>query len=188
MRHSILVGATLAGALFATSALADSDLIAQITDSPDPVTAGNDLTHTITLINNGPDPASAAQMSVTLAPGTTFTSLNALGGGWSCFTPPVGSGGTINCSNPSFIGGSNFILVSTVDATVAGGTVLSVTATAISASPDPIPGNESATATTTVTAAPALPVPTLSEWAMILLGTMLAGGAAILLQRRRIAA
>lgn len=31
------------------------------------------------------------------------------------------------------------------------------------------------------------PVPTLSEWAMILLGTLLAGGAAVSLQRRRVA-
>jgi hypothetical protein len=37
-----------------------------------------------------------------------------------------------------------------------------------------------------VAAAPA-PVPTLSEWAMILLGLMLAGGAALFIQRRRLA-
>ncbi|MBX9707232.1 MAG: IPTL-CTERM sorting domain-containing protein [Caulobacteraceae bacterium] len=35
---------------------------------------------------------------------------------------------------------------------------------------------------------PAAPVPTLSEWAMILLGLMLAGGAAIYIQRRQLAA
>ena len=36
-------------------------------------------------------------------------------------------------------------------------------------------------------AAPAAPVPTLSEWAMILLGLTLAGGATVLTQRRRMA-
>ena len=35
---------------------------------------------------------------------------------------------------------------------------------------------------------PATPVPTLSEWALILLGVMLAGGAAIYIQRRQLAA
>lgn len=35
---------------------------------------------------------------------------------------------------------------------------------------------------------PPAPVPTMSEWAMILLGLVLAGGAAVYLQRRRIAA
>ena len=37
----------------------------------------------------------------------------------------------------------------------------------------------------TYTAAPPAPVPTLSEWAMILFGTILAGGAALYIQRRR---
>jgi hypothetical protein len=31
------------------------------------------------------------------------------------------------------------------------------------------------------------PVPTMTEWAMILLGLMLAGGAAVLIQRRQMA-
>lgn len=39
-----------------------------------------------------------------------------------------------------------------------------------------------------VSFAPAAPVPTLSEWAMILLGLMLAGGAALYLQRRQMMA
>lgn len=35
--------------------------------------------------------------------------------------------------------------------------------------------------------APPAPVPTISEWALILLGVMLAGGAALMIQRRRVA-
>lgn len=41
---------------------------------------------------------------------------------------------------------------------------------------------------TGVLVATAAPVPTLSEWAMILFGTILAGGAALYIQRRRIVA
>jgi hypothetical protein len=49
-----------------------------------------------------------------------------------------------------------------------------------------MPYTRSRTYTLTV-AAPATPVPTLSEWALILFGTLLAGGAALYVQRRRIA-
>lgn len=42
--------------------------------------------------------------------------------------------------------------------------------------------------TNTPPPSPAAPVPTLSEWAMILFGTMLAGGAALYVQRRRLVA
>lgn len=48
-------------------------------------------------------------------------------------------------------------------------------------------GNEGFFSATYTDAAPA-PVPTLSEWTMILLGTLLAGGAAVVIQRRRLAA
>lgn len=40
----------------------------------------------------------------------------------------------------------------------------------------------------TVNFAPPVPVPTLSEWAMILFGLMLAGGAAVMIQRRKVMA
>ncbi|MFC5343068.1 IPTL-CTERM sorting domain-containing protein [Brevundimonas staleyi] len=48
-------------------------------------------------------------------------------------------------------------------------------------------GNEGFFRATYTDAAPA-PVPTLSEWAMILFGTVLAGGAALYIQRRRMVA
>ncbi|WP_167309523.1 IPTL-CTERM sorting domain-containing protein [Brevundimonas naejangsanensis] len=51
-----------------------------------------------------------------------------------------------------------------------------------------VTSNVSSTVTTSPPPAPPAPVPTLSEWAMILLGVMLAGGAALTLQRRRQAA
>ncbi|WP_082891488.1 IPTL-CTERM sorting domain-containing protein [Brevundimonas naejangsanensis] len=49
-----------------------------------------------------------------------------------------------------------------------------------------LPASTKQTYSVQVAAAPA-PVPTLSEWAMILLGVMLAGGAALTIQRRRAA-
>jgi uncharacterized protein len=137
-------------AYFDVSGFATADIAITKTDSPDPVNAGGNLTYTVTLTNNGPDPAATANWSDTLPAGTSFVSLPAVAG-WSCTTPAVGAGGTVSCSNPSAaVGSAVFTLVVQVDAAVAAGTVLSNTATATSTTSDPSPGNNSATATTTV--------------------------------------
>ena len=122
-----------------------ADLSITKTDSPDPVTAGTNLTYTITVTNSGPDPAANASWTDTLPAGTTFVSLPAVAG-WSCTT-----GATVTCSNPSFAPGSAaFTLTVAVDPGVAAGTVLSNTATATSTTGDPDSGDLSATTTTTV--------------------------------------
>ncbi|HEV7666901.1 MAG TPA: ExeM/NucH family extracellular endonuclease [Thermoanaerobaculia bacterium] len=124
-----------------------ADLAITKTDSPDPVTAGTNLTYTITVTNNGPDPATNASWSDTLPAGTSFVSLPAVAG-WSCTT-----GATVSCSNPSFaVGSAVFTLTVAVAPSVTSGTVLSNTATVTSASGDGTSGNNSATATTTVAA------------------------------------
>jgi uncharacterized repeat protein (TIGR01451 family) len=129
-----------------------ADLSITKTDAPDPVTAGNNLTYTITATNSGPDTATTASFSDTLPAGTTFVSLPAVAG-WSCTTPAVGAGGTVSCSNPSFvIGSAVFTLTTAVTASTAAGTVLSNTAAITATTTDPTPGNNSATATTTVSA------------------------------------
>jgi uncharacterized repeat protein (TIGR01451 family) len=130
-----------------------ADLTASMTDDPDPVPVNSDLTYTITFTNNGPNAAAAAAWTDTLPAGpagTTFVSLSSPGG-WSCTTPPVGAGGTVSCSNPSFATGSAvFTLVVTVDPSEVGST-LTNTATITSTTAEGAPGNESATATTSVT-------------------------------------
>jgi uncharacterized repeat protein (TIGR01451 family)/CSLREA domain-containing protein len=131
-----------------------SDLSVTKVDTPDPVLAGNNLTYTITVNNAGPSNASSVSLSDTLPSGTTFVSL-APPGGWSCSTPGVGSTGTVTCTN-TLLGVSNavFTLVTKVGSGVAGGTVLSNTASVSSSTTDPSSGNNSATATTTVVACP----------------------------------
>ena len=133
-----------------TTVAAAADLAVTKADSPDPVTAGANLTYTITAANAGPSNAATASLSDPLPTGTTFVSL-ASAAGWSCTTPPVGSGGTVTCTNPSMaVGNAIFTLTVNVAPSVPAGTVLSNTATASAATPDPNPGNESGTATTTV--------------------------------------
>ncbi len=143
---------------YQVAAFAVADLAVAKVDSPDPVTAGTNLTYTITVTNSGPDPADTVSLSDTLPAGTTFVSL-ASPGGWSCTTPAVGAGGAVSCSLASFAVGSGvFTLTVNVAPGVLAGTVLTNSATAASTTADGTPGNESGTATTTVAASADLSV------------------------------
>lgn len=64
------------------------------------------------------------------------------------------------------------------------GSLLTADAEVFPQAPEADATNNRATATMSVGAASATPVPTLTEWAMILLAVLLAGGAALHLQRR----
>ena len=83
------------------TAINAADLSIGITDSPDPVAPGSNLTYQITITNAGPSNATSATFSDTLPAGTTFVSLSTTGP-WTCTTPAVGAGGTVSCTNPSF--------------------------------------------------------------------------------------
>jgi uncharacterized repeat protein (TIGR01451 family)/fimbrial isopeptide formation D2 family protein len=130
-------------------AVLTTDLSITKTDSPDPVTAGNNLTYTITVTNSGPSTATNAAMNDLLPAGVTFQSITTPSG-WICTIPTVGSTGTVNCTNPSFaLGATTFTLVVKVDPSLT--TNLSNTATIASSTTDSNSSNNSATQTTTVT-------------------------------------
>ncbi|HEV7767757.1 MAG TPA: ExeM/NucH family extracellular endonuclease [Thermoanaerobaculia bacterium] len=133
-----------------TTVATSADLTVTKTDTPDPVSAGNNITYTITVNNLGPSAAATASLSDPLPAGTTFVSISSPGG-WSCTTPAVGAGGTVTCTNPSAgLGSAAFTLVVAVDPSAAAGSVITNTATVESATGDSNGGNNSATATTTV--------------------------------------
>ena len=140
--------------------IGQADLAVTLTDSPDPVTAGANLTYTVTVNNAGPGAAISAQWNDTLPAGTTFVSLNTVAG-WSCTTPAVGSAGTVTCNMASVPAASSagFSLVVTVAPATPSGTVLTNTVTVSSATSDPTPGSNSATTTTTVAVVPPPPPP-----------------------------
>ncbi len=143
-------------AFLEVAGFATADLAVTKVDSPDPVNAGANLTYTLTVSNNGPDPAGNASWSDTLPAATTFVSLSAVAG-WSCTTPAVGGTGAVSCSDASLApGASVFTLTVAVDGNTTSGTVLTNTATVSSSTSDPNPGNGSATASTTVIAPAAL--------------------------------
>lgn len=136
----------------------EAGLSITLSDSPDPVLTGNDLSYTVTVANAGPYAASDAQWSTTLPAALGFQSLSAPGG-WSCTTPAIGASGAIHCSRASLpVGNNTFTLVTRVALATPGGTILSLAASVGSTTTDPVPGNNAATATTTVETAPTLSI------------------------------
>ena len=94
-----------------------ADLAIQKSASPNPVEVGATLTYTISIVNNGPDPAVSVSVMDILPAGVTFQS--AVGVGWSCAysTPTV----TCNMTNLS-VGPAEDITV-IVTAPLNGGTI-----------------------------------------------------------------
>ena len=133
-----------------------------------PVTAGSNVTFTITVTNNGPDVATAVTVNDPVPAGTTFVSATPSQG--SCTSAVVCSLGDIAAA-----GTATITLV--VQSSAVAGTITN-TATVSSSTPDPAPLNNSATALAATL--PPLPppavgtIPTLSGWMLILLAASLA--------------
>src|SRR6266498_896683 len=123
----------------------EADLGVTKAGSPDPVLAGNDLTYTITVTNNGPDDASSVTVTDNLPSEVTFVSCNSTGAG-SC----SGSGNNRTVTFASLPAGASetVTLVANVDA--AHGTIITNTASVASTTFDPNPENDSVTTTTSV--------------------------------------
>ena len=127
-----------------------ADLSLTKADAPDPVAVGGNLTYTLTVTNNGPDPSTDSTVADTLPAGVTFVSATPSQGACS---PGVG---TVTCSlGPLALGASATIeIVVTVDPTAV--SPLSDTATVTGAEADPVATNNSATAVTTISLPPEL--------------------------------
>src|SRR5439155_7007323 len=115
------------------------------------------LPYTITVTNNGPDPAANVNWSdslPTMPTGITFVSLSqGSGPAFSCTTPAVGSGGTVNCSIASFASGASAAFTLTVHipaATAFNGSQILNQLQLTSSTPDPDQSNNFPVATTTV--------------------------------------
>lgn len=128
------------------------------TDAPDPVVAGTSLTYTIELDLSGGG-GHLVELQDTLPAGTTFVSF-AAPAGWTATTPAVGGTGSVSATITDLLEGTySFTLVVQVDATVAGGTVLTNTATVNLDDDSGRPVEELGSQDTTVQAAPT-PIPT----------------------------
>jgi uncharacterized repeat protein (TIGR01451 family) len=121
-----------------------ADLSVSKIGSPNPVTAGSNLSYTITVTNAGPDAATNTTAIDTLPSGVTF--ISATGG-----IQPVN--GVLTFAVGTLASGGSASLTVVVQPTAAGNVTNSVTVS--SATTDPVAGNNLASAVTTVVA----PVP-----------------------------
>ena len=128
-----------------TTVRANADLSISLTDTPDPVIAGNPLTYVATLANAGPSDAQGATITLPLPAGTSFVSAAASAGGSCNSASPV----VCTWGGPTAVGVNR---TATIVALVSPSQVaaLSATATAGSGTTDPVPGNNTATAGTVV--------------------------------------
>ena len=136
------------------------------TGSPDPVTAGTNLTYTITVTNNSTSTtATNVQVKDKLPPGTSLVSAVATGGSCTGTTD-------ITCTFSNLFPGASATatIVVKVDAGMSG--PLTNVATTTTDTMDNVLSNNSFKAVTQVT--PTTPVPSVSVWALAVLGVLLA--------------
>ncbi len=121
------------------------------TAGSDTVVAGRDIVYRIHVTNGGPAAAVKASLSDVLPGSLTFASLNAPSG-WTCTTPNVGDGGTVNCTDASFVAGgvADFTLVVNVPANTPDGTSFENPTNVGTDTPDPNDENNSAITIVTV--------------------------------------
>src|SRR5262249_28884759 len=118
-----------------------TDLAISQTDAPDPATVGQPLTYTITITNNGPDPATSVVMTDTLPAGATFVSATASQGNCMGTT-------TVVCAVGSLASAASAMVAIVVTPTQAGN--ISNVASIVGHEADPRSGNNTAKADTTV--------------------------------------
>ena len=99
----------------------DADMTVAASDSPDPVSANNDITYTVTVGNSGPDAATNAQLSVSNSGTLRFQSAT-VPAGWNCSLPSLNATPTFTCTNPSFANGGSsiFTIVARADSSLLG--------------------------------------------------------------------
>jgi uncharacterized repeat protein (TIGR01451 family) len=125
-----------------------ADLALTVSEAPNPVPHGTNLSYTIHVKNNGPDPANAARLTDAVPSGTTFQSVTTTLG--TCSYPAVGGTGTVSCALGSLSKGAAATITLTVNDTAPAGATIANTAKASSNAPDPKPANNVAIFKTTV--------------------------------------
>jgi uncharacterized repeat protein (TIGR01451 family) len=119
-----------------------ADLSVTNSGSPNPVSAGNNITYTQSVTNNGPAAATTVSFTDPVPANTTVATLTGPAG-WTCSTattPPSCTIGTMAANTTA-----NFTFVVKANAGVAAGTTITQTDSVSSSTSDPNSGNNSAT-------------------------------------------
>lgn len=130
-----------------------ADLAVDMSAVPASIVSGNNITYTITVINNGPSNAQNVTLSDALPGDTTFVSQAQTNGpSFGFSTPAVGSGGSVIWNAATFATGASatFTLVIRTAANSTPGTTVVNTVVAAAASTDPNAANDSASTSTNV--------------------------------------
>jgi len=112
------------------------------TDAPDPVTAGNNLTYTIGVKNNGPETGTGVTLTDTLPSSVTYVSATSTQGTYTR------SGRTLTCNIGTLANGASTTVTIIVTPTAAG--TITNTASVTCNEMDTNSSNNTATATTTI--------------------------------------
>jgi uncharacterized repeat protein (TIGR01451 family) len=146
-------GAYAATATDVVAAATQADLALTTAATPLSVFAGNNITYTQTITNNGPAAAAGVSFTEATPTNTTFQSVSAPAG-WTCTAPAVGATGNVNCTDTTLASGAeaDIIVVVNVPATVAAGAI-TATSTVTATTGDPNSANNSTTVATPVTVA-----------------------------------
>ncbi len=133
-----------------TTVAQEADLAVVKVDDPDPVIAGETLTYTIDVTNNGPSLATAATLTDALDGNLSFVSATVVTGGATCAHTGEASGGTVTCGPADLAAGgtATIEIVATVLASASGTVANGATATSDTA--DPTPSNNTGSASTEI--------------------------------------
>ena len=126
-----------------TIVLSGTDLSVSQSDTPDPVNVVNTVGYTLTVVNNGPEPATGVSVIDTLPAGVTFRSASATQG--SCSH----AAGIVTCSLGALATAANATINIAVTAPVVTGTITN-SATVSGNETDPVPGNNTSAENTIV--------------------------------------
>ncbi len=129
-----------------TTITTSANLGVTLTDGPDPVSPGANLTYTVTVSNAGPSDAVNVVFTDTLPTGVTYQSFT--GTGWSCSLAGV----LLRCNSAANMlpsTNSRVVILTQVNAATAPGT-LANSVIVRSSTPDPVSANNTAAASTVV--------------------------------------
>jgi uncharacterized repeat protein (TIGR01451 family) len=139
-------GANSATATDVVGSATQADVSLSTAGAPNPTIAGNSITYTQTVTNNGPAAASGVSFTEATPTNTTFESVLAPAG-WTCTTPAVGGTGTINCTDSANLASgtsANIVVVVNVPAATVAGTITAISSVAATTS-DPNAANNTTT-------------------------------------------